>query len=90
MEYPGYGVYPDIGKGEDRAQLILNDSEIVLNYISEKLRYLKTDIIVCGHSIGSGPACHLASKFPITILILISPYTSIRGILKDFFLGSVA
>jgi len=46
--------------------------------------------VLCGRSIGSGPACHLASKFEPSSLILISPHTSIRGVVKDFFFGRVA
>jgi esterase/lipase len=36
------------------------------------------NIIVCGRSLGSGPACFLASKRDIKYLALMSPYRSIR------------
>ena len=39
-------------------------------------------IILSGRSIGSGPACHLASKFNPRCLILISPIKSVIGIAK--------
>lgn len=39
-------------------------------------------IILSGRSIGSGPACHLASKNNPRCLILISPIKSVIGIAK--------
>ena len=46
--------------------------------------------MVCGRSIGSGPACFLASRFKPAALALVSPHTSIRGVVKDFFMGGIA
>ena len=44
------------------------------------------DIIICGRSIGSGPACHLAARNPdLGALALISPYKSIASIVQDSF-----
>lgn len=39
--------------------------------------------MVSGRSIGSGPACHLASKFQLSCLILISPIKSVVDIAKQ-------
>ena len=55
-------------------------------------QYLLSEIssdLVFGRSIGSGPATYLASAKPIGMLILMSAYTSIRNIVKDYvgFLG---
>lgn len=41
------------------------------------------NIIIIGRSIGSGPATYLASKKKIACLALISPFTSIRDLIKD-------
>jgi hypothetical protein len=38
--------------------------------------------MIFGRSIGTGPAIHLASKFPIGLLSLMSAYTSIRDIAR--------
>lgn len=35
-----------------------------------------------GRSIGSGPATYLASKFDVGCLVLVSPFTSIRGVVE--------
>jgi abhydrolase domain-containing protein 17 len=50
----------------------------------------ESDIVVCGRSIGSGPACHIASLNSPAALVLVSPHTSIRGVVKDQFLGGLA
>ncbi len=43
------------------------------------------DIYVIGRSIGSGPAVYLAANKPVTILILISPFDSIKKVSKEIF-----
>jgi fermentation-respiration switch protein FrsA (DUF1100 family) len=42
------------------------------------------DIIIFGRSIGSGPATYLASTKQVGALILMSAYTSIRNIVRDY------
>jgi hypothetical protein len=37
-----------------------------------------------GRSMGTGPACYLASKYSPSGLALISPYTSIRKVAEHF------
>jgi hypothetical protein len=41
-----------------------------------------------GRSMGSGPACLLASKYQLRGLMLISAFTSLRDVAKNF-VGSV-
>lgn len=36
-----------------------------------------------GRSIGTGPATWLAAKKIVSSLILVSPFTSLRGVVKD-------
>jgi hypothetical protein len=80
VEYPGYGLY----EGEHpNADKIIKDADIVYNFITKSLFWKEEDIIVCGRSIGSGPACYLSSTYRPACLVLISPHTSIRGIVKD-------
>jgi len=45
-------------------------------------------IHIIGRSIGGGPATYLASVSNIACLVLVSPFTSIRGVVKDIA-GSV-
>jgi fermentation-respiration switch protein FrsA (DUF1100 family) len=80
VEYPGYGVY----KGEPTEEAIVSDAEKVLDFVRTVLSWPTCDIILCGRSIGSGPATYLASKVKtIGALALISPYTSIKGVVGD-------
>lgn len=44
------------------------------------LGYKNSDVFIFGRSIGTGPACHLASKYNPRGLILVSPYTSIKHV----------
>lgn len=80
VEYPGYGIY----EGDTpSAEKIIKDADVVYNFLTKTIKWNESDIIVCGRSIGSGPACYLASQYKPVSLVLISPHTSIRGIVKD-------
>lgn len=81
MEYPGYGIY----EGEPSAARILEDCEIVFDYTVNTCDIKPENIILFGRSIGSGPATYLAARRPIKALILMSPYTSIRNVVKGLF-----
>jgi hypothetical protein len=41
------------------------------------------NIILMGRSIGSGPAVEMASLFDVSALVLISPFTSLKGFVSD-------
>ena len=75
VEYPGYGMH----MGKPCEESILATSEWVMQFIMRVLNFSLWDVFVFGRSIGSGPAVHLAYKYPhIGGLILISPMWSIR------------
>jgi len=46
-----------------------------------KVRY--SQIVLFGRSLGSGPAVHLASQYPVGGLILVSSFSSIRGAVQS-------
>lgn len=79
MEYPGYGLY----HGAPNEDQILEDAEDVLSFVVNELKVDSTNIVAVGRSIGSGPAVHLASKFKIGGLVLVSPFTSIKAVIRD-------
>jgi hypothetical protein len=60
VEYPGYGVYKNStgkeGEGAN-ADRIIRDAEIVYTFLTKTVGWNESDIILCGRSIGSGPAC---------------------------------
>jgi len=80
MEYRGYGLY----SGEPTAKNILEDAEIIYKYTTKALCIKSENIWVFGRSIGSGPACYLASKYNPNLLILMSPFTSLRAAAKKY------
>ena len=47
------------------------------------LNLSEKDIILYGRSIGSGPACYLASTKSPGALLLMSAYTSIKAVVKS-------
>jgi pimeloyl-ACP methyl ester carboxylesterase len=81
VEYPGYGVY----EGDVNEDKVFSDAKRVIEFVKNVLFWNTKDVIVMGRSIGSGPACYLASTYKIGALVLISPYTSIRGVVKYMF-----
>lgn len=82
VEYPGYGIYPD-RPANKKAQQILRDAETVFEFVTNQLKFSPRNVIVSGRSIGSGPACHLASKFQPLCLMLISPIKSVISIARQ-------
>lgn len=84
VEYQGYGIC----EGEATENSVLTDASKVLNYVLNVLKRQPDDVIVMGRSIGTGPACYLASIAKVGALVLISPHTSIQGVVK-FMFGSI-
>lgn len=80
VEYPGYGVY----KGKANESIILEDSKLVMHYLTKEAGYNSKDLIVAGRSIGSGPAIECASQFSVKALLLISPFLSIKEVVRNF------
>ena len=78
MEYKGYGIY----NGSTNSDSILQDAETVFSYLTSALNFAPEEIIVFGRSIGSGPACYLASKYHVHSLILMSAFTSLRDVVR--------
>lgn len=81
VEYPGYGVYR--GAADGRARQILEDARSVYLFIRDVCKVPEDCIIICGRSIGSGPACHLASTFDALALMLISPIKSVVDVARQ-------
>ena len=79
MEFPGYGLY----KGTATEEQILEDAEFIYDFLVTVLRIDPNDILLCGRSIGSGPATYLASKKKVGALVLMAAFTSIRSVVKD-------
>ena len=68
---------------------IMHDSEAIYDFLTNRLKVKPKNIILFGRSIGSGPATYLASKREVGALVLMSAFTSIRAVVKDF-MGKLA
>lgn len=76
VEYPGYSVF----KGDADADIILQNTEIVYDFIKTKFNLEDKNIFIFGRSIGTSPAIYLASKRKPNALFVISSFTSIRAV----------
>jgi len=87
MEYSGYSIY----KGKTESETIKVDSQVVFNFIVNKLGFKEENIIVVGRSIGTGIALELLQKAKPGALALISPFASIKSLAREFagFLGQL-
>jgi len=63
--------------------MILDDAEIVYDYLTKCMGINEQDIVLFGRSMGSGPTTHLASARDPYALLLMSPYTSIKNAAKS-------
>lgn len=81
LEYPGYGMYQG---HKPNAEQIEEDSHSLYLHLRDKMKIEDSKIIIFGRSIGSGPACYLASLFQPKLLILMSPFLSIRAVAKHY------
>jgi len=81
-DYTGYGLSKNAVDGEvcplPSQERVYSDAEAVWEYLSETLSIQPENIVLYGRSLGSGPACHLASLHANHIrgLILCSPLLS--------------
>lgn len=78
MEYPGYSIY----KGKTSSDVIKEDATLVYSYITNKLSFKQSNIIVMGRSIGTGISLELMQKVAPAALILISPFASIKSLAR--------
>lgn len=77
LEYPGYGISNTGGTPSENS--VARDAEIVFDFITTELGWDASAVIPFGRSIGTGPASRLAASRPAGGCVLVSPYTSIRG-----------
>jgi predicted esterase len=81
FEYPGYGIC----KGLPSEASINQNAQKVYDFVVNTLKIPSEQVLLYGHSIGSGAACFLAGdliskKKPFAGLILQSSYESIRDV----------
>ncbi|CAF1300566.1 unnamed protein product [Rotaria sp. Silwood1] len=81
FEYPSYGLCKR--SIEPTEETINNHAERAYSFVRDTLRWPSDRILIYGHSIGSGPACHLAATKAVGGLILKSPYKSLSHLIQE-------
>lgn len=71
-DYPGYGM----SSGHPTESALYESANRVYTYATNDLSYQANQITLYGRSLGSGPACWLAEKYPVHGLILEGAFTS--------------
>ncbi len=79
-DYEGYGE----SGGKPSEEAAVRDIETVYRYVTEKLGIKPENIIVYGFSVGTGPSCYLAEKYPVKALILEAPFASAFQVVLPF------
>jgi pimeloyl-ACP methyl ester carboxylesterase len=72
IDYPGYGRSP--GRPTERS--VYAAAVTAFRNLVEERGFAPSNIVVCGYSIGSGPACFLAERHDVGGLLLVSPFKS--------------
>jgi len=83
VEYRGYGVY-GYGKVRPDAGAIVRDACRVIDWLVVTHDVPLKDIVLVGHSVGTGIAAAVAAKYPGGVggLVLISPYRSLISVVS--------
>ena len=82
VEYPGYSIYPC---NNIESNIILSNSLIVYDWIKTKFKASDDQIFVCGRSLGTASAIYLSSRRKPKAVFLISAFTSLKNIGKDYW-----
>jgi pimeloyl-ACP methyl ester carboxylesterase len=80
LDYRGYGKSEGAISGQDQ---LFGDIQTV--YDTLKARYAENNIVVLGYSIGTGPACKVASVNNPALLILQAPYYSLTDMMRHTY-----
>ena len=79
FDYRGYGK----SQGSPSEAKVLEDAEAAMQWLNEKTGTRPDEVIVLGHSLGGGPACHVASSMGAKILVLQRTFSSVADVAAD-------
>ena len=71
-DYPGYGT----SSQEPSESGVYAAADAVYKFATQTLNFAPEQIVLYGHSLGSGPSCWLAERYPIDRMILYGAFTS--------------
>lgn len=81
FDYRGYGK----SGGSSHEAGILLDVEAAMKWLNQRTATRPDDVIVAAHSIGGGPACHVASKLGAKALVLQRTFSSLTDTARSNF-----
>jgi fermentation-respiration switch protein FrsA (DUF1100 family) len=81
FDYRGYGK----STGTPSEKSLYEDAEHVYNFLIKEKNLQPQHLILYGESLGSAPACYLASLYSVRALILRSPFTNARDMASKIF-----
>jgi fermentation-respiration switch protein FrsA (DUF1100 family) len=81
FDYPGYGKNP----GTPTEEGCYAASEAAYTWLTDEQKVPPNRIILCGQSLGGGPAVELATKHDHRALVLIYTFASVPAVAKDRF-----
>jgi hypothetical protein len=81
VEYPGYSIYPC---EDPESKIFFNNALIVYDWIKKKFKASDDQIFVCGRSLGTASAIFLSSQRNPKAVFLISAFTSLKNVGKDY------
>jgi hypothetical protein len=79
VEYPGYGICP--GRTDEAG--IMANARAAVYFATESLHWPCDSIKLFGRSLGTGPTMALATQYPVSGVILVSPFTSIQDLFRS-------
>lgn len=80
VEYRGYDGWQSGWPSEEGFYL---DADAAYKLLQDEEHLVSEKIMVLGSSIGTGVASHVARKFNVGTLVLLSPYTSLTEVVAD-------
>lgn len=81
LSYRGYGV----SEGRPSEQGFYQDARAMMHYASDVLKLPPEKIVLYGESIGTGVAVQMATEFPVALVALQSPYSSITEVASSIY-----
>jgi len=80
VEYPGYGLLSELSGGEESLNAVVLTA---FRFLVDQIGVPYESMLLLGRSIGTGPSCLLASKYPVGGLILVCAFVSIKKAIQD-------
>mmetsp|Transcript_113505 Transcript_113505/g.321169 ORF Transcript_113505/g.321169 Transcript_113505/m.321169 type:complete len:308 (-) Transcript_113505:138-1061(-) len=79
VEYPGYGICSACAPSAAQAK---KHAVASLNFVRDAMGWPLDRVIIFGYCVGTGPAVHIAAQSETAGVVLVTPFLSVRKMLK--------